>query len=74
MKHSINRNDIDTLKTFDPVEGTWESRGHHYKISNDIARDIMEFTGFPVTVQLFRENGEHLQGDERNGTMIVVRD
>ena len=73
MTHSITTADIETLKTFVPVEGTWTSSRGHDQIPQDIADEILQFTDFPVTVQLFRENGEHLQGEERSGTMIVIR-
>lgn len=73
MTHSITTADIENLKTFLPVEGTWTSSRGHDQIPQDIAQDIMQFTNFPVTVQLFRDNGEHLQGEERSGTMIVIR-
>jgi hypothetical protein len=74
MTHSIKVQDIETLSIFLPVEGIWTSSQGHDQLPLDIAREIQEFAGFSVTVQLFRQNGEHLQGDERTGTMIVTRD
>jgi hypothetical protein len=74
MTHSIKVKDIEKLKEFIPVEGVWTSSRGHDQIPLDIAKEIQESAGFPVTVQLFRDNGEHLQGDERTGTMIVTRD
>lgn len=74
ITHSIKVQDIDTLEDFLPVAGVWTSSRGHDQISEDIAKEIQESAGFPVTVQLFRDNGEHLQGDERTGTMIVTRD
>ena len=73
MKHSITTADIEILKTFEPVEGIWTSSRCHYQIPQDIADEVFQLTGIPVNVELFRENGEHLQGDERNGTMLVTR-
>ena len=73
MKHSITTADIDALKTFAPVEGIWTSSRGHDQIPQDIADDVFQKTGIPVNVELFRENGEHLQGEERNGTMLVTR-
>ena len=72
MNHSITINDIATLKTFVPVEGTWTSSRGHDQIPQDIADDILEQTGLNVTVQLFRENGRTLQGEERSGSMLVT--
>jgi len=74
MTHSIKISEIETLSQFIPVEGTWTSSAGHNQIPLDIAREIREFADFSVNVQLFRENGEHLQGDERTGTMIVTRE
>jgi len=74
MHHSITKNDIETLKTFVPVEGSWTSSVGHDQIPQDIADEILEQTGLSVTVQLFRENGRTLQGDERSGSMLVTRD
>jgi len=74
MTHSIKVQDINTLEDFLPVEGMWTSSQGHDQLPLDIAKEIQESAGFPVTVQLFRDNGEHLQGDERTGTMIVTRD
>ena len=74
MTHSIKILDVETLSQFLPVKGTCTSSRGHDQIAQDIARSIREFADFSVNVQLFRENGEHLQGDEQNGTMIVIRD
>jgi len=74
MTHSIKISDVEKLSQFLPVEGTWTSSRGHDQIPTDIARSIREFADFSVNVQLFRDNGEHLQGDERTGTMIVIRD
>ena len=74
MNHSIKKSDIPKLSQCLPVEGVWTSSRAHDQIAQDIADEIQQFTDFSVTVQLFRDNGEHLQGDERTGTMIVIRD
>jgi len=74
ITHSINRDDIDALEEFIPVNGTWTSSREHHEIAEDIAKEVGEYADFSVNVQLFRENGEHLQGDERTGTMIVTRE
>jgi len=74
MTHSITIKDIDNLKDFLPVEGTWTSSRGHDQIPLDIAKEVREYGDISVTVQLFRHNGEHLQGDERTGTMVVIRD
>jgi len=73
MKHSVTKADINVLETFVPVEGTWTSFRDHNQITKDISESICGICGFPVNVQLFRENGCSLQGDERSGTMIVTR-
>lgn len=74
MTHSITLKDIEKLKEFIPIEGVWTSSRGHDQIPLDIAKEVREYSDIPVTVQLFRDNGEHLQGDERTGTMIVTRD
>ena len=74
MKHSIKKSDIPKLSQFLPVEGVWTSSRGHEQIAQDIAGEIQQFADFSVTVKLFRHNGEHLQGDERTGTMVVIRD
>jgi len=74
MNHSIKKSDIPELSQFLPVEGVWTSTRGHDQIAQDIADEIQQFTDFSVTVKLFRDNGEHLQGDERTGTMVVIRD
>lgn len=74
MTHSITIKDIEKLKEFIPVEGVWTSGRRHDQIPFDIAKEVREYADFSVNVQLFRDNGEHLQGDERTGTMIVTRE
>jgi len=73
MNHSIKKSDIHKLSQCLPVEGLWTSSRAHYQIAQDIADEIQLMTDFSVTVKLFRHNGEHLQGDERTGTMVVIR-
>ena len=74
ITHSINRDDIEALEQFIPVDGTWTSSRGHHEIAEDIAKEIREYADISVTVQLFCDNGEHLQGDERTGTLIVTRE
>jgi len=73
MNIHLTKLQLEALQTFEPQEGTWEGAAGHEQVETFVADEIKLRTGLNVSVQLFRENGEHLQGDERSGTMLITR-